>query len=86
MDTKVRALGIKPHIEEHTAILQALKQRDPDAARAAMHDHLTRVMEETFAVTETEALAKSAVRPTARRKRYESSAPRSRFVLNTKQQ
>jgi DNA-binding FadR family transcriptional regulator len=51
MDSKVRAVGIKPHIDEHTAIVQALEMRDPDATRSAMHKHLTRVLATTLRAT-----------------------------------
>src|SRR3954469_20485447 len=43
MSGKVRARGYKPPIEEHAAIVRALKRREPDAARAAMREHLSRV-------------------------------------------
>ena len=33
-------------IRDHAAILEAIESRDPDAARAAMHRHLTRVVRE----------------------------------------
>src|SRR5215471_9339373 len=33
-------------IRDHAAILEAIEARDPDAARAAMHRHLTRVVRE----------------------------------------
>jgi hypothetical protein len=46
MDDKGRARGLKPPIDEHAAILRALKQRDPEAARAAMHEHISRVIEQ----------------------------------------
>ena len=45
MDDKGRARGLKPPIDEHAAIVRALKRRDPEAARAAMHEHITRVIE-----------------------------------------
>jgi DNA-binding FadR family transcriptional regulator len=70
MDAKVRALGIKPRIDEHNVILKALKRRDADAARAAMRDHLTRVLEATFAATETEQLEKTRAQLAEQRKRY----------------
>ncbi len=41
LSSKVRATRRRsPRIDEHTAILKALRQRDPDAAREAMRDHL----------------------------------------------
>jgi DNA-binding FadR family transcriptional regulator len=73
MDAKVRALGIKPHIEQHTAILKALKRRDPDAARSAMRTHLTRVLAATFRTTETEELEKA-------RSRLSDDAPVAAFA------
>jgi len=39
VSTKVRAIGIKPRIDEHTAILKTLKRHNADEARAAMRDH-----------------------------------------------
>lgn len=49
---KARASSIKPRIDEHAAILKALRQRDPEAARAAMREHLTRVIEALLEATE----------------------------------
>jgi DNA-binding FadR family transcriptional regulator len=71
MDAKVRALGVKPHIDEHTAIVKALKRRDPDAARSAMRKHLTRVLAETLRATETEELESTRSRSAQRRKCYD---------------
>ncbi len=41
LDMKARSLGIRPSVDEHLAILNALERRDPEAARAAMLAHLT---------------------------------------------
>lgn len=71
MSTKVRELGIKPRIDDHTAILEALKRRDPHAARAAMREHLTRVLAATFHATETEELEKARAQLAEQRKRYD---------------
>ena len=70
MSAKVRAMGIKPLIDEHTAILKALKRRDAHAARSAMRDHLRRVMEATFKATEVEELERARAQIAERRKRY----------------
>lgn len=70
MDAKVRALGIKPRVDEHTTILKALGQRDPDAARAAMRAYLTQVLDATVQVTETEKLEQARAQLTQQRKRY----------------
>lgn len=66
MDVKVRALGIKPRIDEHMAILKALERRDPEAARAAMRAHLTQVLQATFQATETEQIEKAGTQHLAR--------------------
>jgi len=70
MSRKVRARGVKPRIDEHTAIVRALKRRDPDAARAAMREHLSRVMEELLEVTEVEELERARAQAAEKRRRY----------------
>jgi GntR family transcriptional repressor for pyruvate dehydrogenase complex len=40
-----REEGVKPVIEDHRLILEALHQRDSEAARAAMKNHLQRVVD-----------------------------------------
>ncbi len=67
MDDRVRAQGLKPSISEHAAIVRALKQRDPDAAREAMHKHITRVIERLLRHTEVKEMQR--VRDTAAEKR-----------------
>ena len=47
-------LGQMPHVREHSfddhrKVVEALERRDPDAARAAMHDHLAYVQSEMLA-------------------------------------
>jgi DNA-binding FadR family transcriptional regulator len=70
MDAKVRSLGIKPRVDEHATILEALGHRNPDAARAAMRAHLTQVLEATLQATETEKLEQTRAQITEQRKRY----------------
>jgi DNA-binding FadR family transcriptional regulator len=72
MSDKVQALGIKPRIDEHAAIIKALKKRDPQAARQAMREHLSQVMEATFKATEVEELERARAQIAERRKRYAS--------------
>jgi DNA-binding FadR family transcriptional regulator len=72
MSDKVQAMGIKPRIDEHAAIIKALKKRDPQAARQAMREHLSRVMEATFKATEVEELERARAQIAERRKRYAS--------------
>lgn len=50
---KARTAQVKPVIAEHTAIVKALRSRDPAKARAAMRAHLTAVMKHLlFAIEE----------------------------------
>src|SRR5688572_3490795 len=70
MDDKGRASGLKPPIAEHTAIVRALKRRDPEAARAAMHEHITRVIEDMLEATEVEELERARAVAAEKRRRY----------------
>jgi GntR family transcriptional repressor for pyruvate dehydrogenase complex len=65
--TRARGSGLQPRIIEHTKILDALKARDPAAARQAMRDHLERVIEHLLYATETEALERAQAESKARR-------------------
>jgi GntR family transcriptional repressor for pyruvate dehydrogenase complex len=67
---KARTANIKPVVDEHTAVLDALRARDPAAARAAMRAHLAAVLESLLFATEEKAVeeARRAVR--AKRERY----------------
>ena len=51
-----RKAGVKPIIDDHRAILNAIAARDPEAARQAMRDHLGRVIENLLTVTELDAI------------------------------
>ena len=75
LDDKGRARGLKPPIEEHAAILRALKKRDPEAARAAMHEHITRVIDDMLKVTEVKEIARAKAVAAEKRRRY-TSVPR----------
>lgn len=70
MSSKVRASGIKPRIDEHTAILKALRLRDPEAARAAMREHMTRVIDSLLKATEVQELERARAQIAEQRKRY----------------
>ena len=49
---KARSANIKPVVEEHAAIVEALRARDPEAARAAMRAHLSAVIDSLLFATE----------------------------------
>lgn len=67
---KVRATGIKPRIDEHAAILEALRSRDPNAARAAMRTHLRGVADMVFKATEAEAVERARAEAAEAFRRY----------------
>lgn len=67
---KARHAQVKPVVEEHTAVLEALRARDPVAARAAMRTHLSAVLEGLLFATEERALAEARRATQARRDRY----------------
>ncbi|MEQ8356168.1 MAG: FadR/GntR family transcriptional regulator [Kiloniellaceae bacterium] len=59
---RVRASQIRPaSFDDHQRILEALRARDPDAARAAMDAHLVRVADDLLRVTEAEFTGEVAV-------------------------
>lgn len=70
LDDKNRAIGLKPPIDEHTLILRALKRRDPDGARAAMHKHLTRVIDNMLEATEVAEINRARAMAAEKRRRY----------------
>ena len=67
---KARTANVKPVVDEHSAILEALRARDPAAARAAMRNHLAQVIDSLLFATEERQIeeARRAVR--AKRERY----------------
>jgi DNA-binding FadR family transcriptional regulator len=70
LDDKNRAIGLKPPIDEHTQILRALKRRDPDGARAAMHKHLSRVIDNMLEATEVAEINRAREIAAEKRRRY----------------
>jgi DNA-binding FadR family transcriptional regulator len=67
---KVREAGARPQISEHRAILEALEQRDPQRATAAMRDHLTRVITQMLDATEAEAVEEARRKVKRDRERF----------------
>lgn len=72
---RARALGDRPRIEEHIAIVDALRSRDPRAARAAMRDHLARVIDGLLDATEVDAVERA---------RSDTVAKRAEFTRRTR--
>lgn len=67
---KARAVGVKPRIDEHRRLLDALRTRDPQQARRAMREHLEHVIEGLLAATELEALERARTEVAAKRTEY----------------
>jgi len=65
--TRARGMGLEPRIAEHRRVVDALKARDPAAARQAMRDHLERVIDHLLHATETEAVQRAQEETNARR-------------------
>lgn len=66
---RTRAEGVKPRIDEHSAILEALRARNPDAARRAMRTHLRGVADMVLEATEAEAMERTRAELNAQRAR-----------------
>ncbi|WP_338057299.1 FadR/GntR family transcriptional regulator [Sphingomonas corticis] len=68
--SKAGSLGTADRMEEHGRILRALEARDPAAARAAMRDHLTRVIDHLLHVDEAEAVERVRAETAQRRRAF----------------
>lgn len=68
MLTRARQVGVRPLIEDHREILDALIQRDPSAARQVMRAHLGRVIDGLLIATEIDALDRARSDVEARRR------------------
>lgn len=64
---RAREAGVKPRHDDHMAIFNALKARDPNAARVAMHRHLDRVIDAVLAATEYDAVERARSEAAVRR-------------------
>lgn len=67
---KARTANVKPVVDEHTAVLDALRARDPAAARAAMRAHLSAVLDSLLFATEEKAMEDARRAIQAKRDRY----------------
>lgn len=70
LHAKARHANIKPVVDEHSAIVDALRYRDPQAARAAMRVHLSAVLESLLFATEEQAIDEARRASAAKRERY----------------
>lgn len=67
---KARTADIKPVVDEHRAILDGLKSREPAMARAAMRTHLSQVLESLLFATEERVIAEARRAMQAKRDRF----------------
>jgi GntR family transcriptional repressor for pyruvate dehydrogenase complex len=74
MLARAAANRVRPVAEEHRAVLQALKTRDPQSARKAMRSHLDQVIDALFKATELETLERA---------KSDVEAKRSKFAMRT---
>lgn len=70
MSVKAQAAGVKPAINEHRDILDALRAGDAQAARAAMSEHLSRVIDSLLEATEVEEIERARAHVAEKRRRY----------------
>lgn len=74
MAGKAHAAGIVPRLDEHAAILDALRARDPEAARRAMRQHLNRVFDSILLATEVHEVELAKERIAAQRRKFASQS------------
>jgi DNA-binding FadR family transcriptional regulator len=67
---KARTANVRPVVEEYTAIVEAMRQRDPAGARAAMRAHLNAVIDGLLFAIEEEAVAAARESVMSTRKRH----------------
>jgi GntR family transcriptional regulator, hexuronate regulon transcriptional repressor len=65
-----RTANIKPVVDEHSAVLNALRAHDAKAARAAMRAHLSAVLDSLLFATEEKAVEEARRAAEAKRQRY----------------
>ena len=74
LSDKAHAAGVIPRIDEHNLIVDSLRTRDPERARAAMRGHLTRVLESIMEATEVHEMEQARARVAQQRRRYSALA------------
>jgi GntR family transcriptional repressor for pyruvate dehydrogenase complex len=70
---KARSKGVKPIADEHRRIVAALRKHNASAARAAMQEHLSQVIDTLLKATESEAMERVQSEIAARRERFRRS-------------
>lgn len=73
LHAKARAARVTPIVEEHRAIVDALRTRDPANARGAMRAHLRSVLDQLLFATEEQAIEAARQATASTRARFERS-------------
>ncbi|RVT39420.1 FadR/GntR family transcriptional regulator [Sphingobium algorifonticola] len=71
---KARTANVQPVVEEHRAVLEALRAHDSAAARAAMRHHMSSVIDHLLFATEAEAVEAARRDVATTRARYARAA------------
>lgn len=77
LHAKARSAKVRPVVAEHRAIVDALRRRDVPAARAAMHAHLSAVMDHLLFTTEEIALEEARRVVASTRERFGAKGGRA---------
>ncbi len=64
---RARSTGVRPRVDDHQRILEALRAHDSKAARKAMRDHLERVIAGLLKATELDAIERARSEVEAKR-------------------
>ena len=59
LHAKARSANVKPVVEEHSAVMEALRNHNPAGARKAMRTHLSAVLDSLLFATEELAVAQA---------------------------
>jgi DNA-binding FadR family transcriptional regulator len=70
---RLRLRGVRPRLEEHRAVCDAIVARDANAARSAMRAHLRRVLVDLLEATEVDEVEAARARIQRQRERFERS-------------
>lgn len=70
LHAKARSANVRPVVEEHSAIVSALRSREPAKARAAMRAHLAAVLDHLLFATEERAVEDARKAAASARARY----------------
>jgi DNA-binding FadR family transcriptional regulator len=72
--------GVEDRVQEHGAVLDAIRARNPNAARSAMQHHFSRLFEAMLAAEETAVTLRVRQRTLEQRDRFERSVKRAKAL------